>query len=153
MRLREPRRSPDGSDVQTGPPYGCAPRALMPAHAVPRVAGAHAMLGASRLAPSPGCRARPAPPKCRSRTRRRSSARPASRRTSPSRARGEAVARAEVGIAGVLPNPSVSAGTSTQTAKLSLGVSVPLVVLGQRGAAIEAGRAELATTRVETEVA
>jgi outer membrane protein TolC len=65
----------------------------------------------------------------------------------------EAVAEAEVGIAGVLPNPSVAAGTSTQAAKLSLGVSVPLVVLGQRGAAMEAGRAELATTRVETELA
>jgi outer membrane protein, heavy metal efflux system len=65
---------------------------------------------------------------------------------------GEAVAGTGIAIAGVLPNPSVSAGTTTQTAKLSLGLSVPLVVLGQRGAAIEAGSAELATTRVETEM-
>src|SRR5580704_8782571 len=62
---------------------------------------------------------------------------------------GETVARAGVGIAGVLPNPSVTAGTSTQTARLSVGVSVPLLLLGQRGAAVDAGRAELATVRVE----
>jgi outer membrane protein TolC len=65
----------------------------------------------------------------------------------------EAVARAEVGIAGVLPNPSASLGTNTQTARLTAGVSVPLVILGQRGAAVDASRAELATTRVETEIA
>ncbi len=65
----------------------------------------------------------------------------------------EAIARAQVGIDGVLPNPSVIAGTSTQTARLSVGLSVPLLILGQRGAAVDAGRAELATTRVETEIA
>jgi cobalt-zinc-cadmium efflux system outer membrane protein len=66
---------------------------------------------------------------------------------------GEAVARAAVGVAGLLPNPSVTAGTSTQTARLSVGVSLPLLFLGQRGAAIDASRAELATTQVETEMA
>ncbi len=66
---------------------------------------------------------------------------------------GEAVARAGIGIARTLPNPSVTAGSSTQTARLSVGVSVPLLVLGQRGAAIDAGRAELETARVETEMA
>ena len=65
----------------------------------------------------------------------------------------EAVTGTESAIAGLLPNPSVSAGTSSQTAKLSVGVSVPLLVLGQRGAAIEAGKSELAVTRVETELA
>jgi outer membrane protein, heavy metal efflux system len=65
----------------------------------------------------------------------------------------ESVALAEAGIAGLLPNPSVSAGSSTQTAKLSLGLSLPLLILGQRGAAVEAGQAEVATTRVETEMA
>ena len=65
----------------------------------------------------------------------------------------ETVAVAETGIAGLLPNPSVSAGTSTQTARLSLGLSVPLLILGQRAAAINAGRAEIATSRVETEMA
>src|SRR4051812_35501106 len=63
----------------------------------------------------------------------------------------EAIAQAEVGIAGGPPTPPVTAGTSTQAAKLSAGVTVPLVILGQRGAAMDASRAELATTRVETE--
>ena len=65
----------------------------------------------------------------------------------------ESVAVAETGIAGLLPNPSVSAGTSSQTAKMSLTLSLPLLVLGQRGAAVAASRADLATTRVETEMA
>jgi cobalt-zinc-cadmium efflux system outer membrane protein len=63
----------------------------------------------------------------------------------------EQVARAEVGIAGVRPNPSVNVGSSTQAAKLSLGVTVPLVILGQRGAAIDAAHADFLTTRVDTE--
>jgi len=65
----------------------------------------------------------------------------------------EAVALAETGIAGLLPNPSLSTGTSTQTAKLSVGVSVPLLLLGQRGAAVGAGQAEVATTRLDTQMA
>jgi outer membrane protein TolC len=65
----------------------------------------------------------------------------------------ESVAVAETGIAGLLPNPSVSGGTSSQTAKMSLTLSLPLLVLGQRGAAVAASRADLATTRVETEMA
>ncbi len=64
----------------------------------------------------------------------------------------EGVARAEVSVAGVLPNPSVNAGSSTEAAKLSLGVSVPLVVLGQRAAAMDAGRADLTAVRIATEV-
>lgn len=63
------------------------------------------------------------------------------------------VAHAEVGIAGVYPNPSVSVGTSTQTAKLSGTLSIPLVVLGQRGASIDAARADEATVRLDTQVA
>ncbi len=65
----------------------------------------------------------------------------------------EAVAGAEVGIAGEYPNPSLVVGTATETARLSAGVSVPLVVFGQRGASEAASRADLATVRVETEVA
>jgi cobalt-zinc-cadmium efflux system outer membrane protein len=65
----------------------------------------------------------------------------------------EAVAQADTRIAGLLPNPTLSAGTTTQTARLSVGVAVPLLILGQRGAAVEAARAELATTRVETDIA
>src|SRR5579859_4005018 len=68
-------------------------------------------------------------------------------------ARGrEAVAAQEVRVAGVYPNPSVNAGTSTQTAKLSAGASIPLVIFGQRGAAMDASQAEAVTTHVETEM-
>lgn len=67
-------------------------------------------------------------------------------------ARGrEGVARADIGVAGVYPNPSVIAGTSTQAAKFSIGASIPLVILGQRGASIRASRADLATVQVDTQ--
>jgi outer membrane protein TolC len=65
----------------------------------------------------------------------------------------ENVAQAEIGVAGTYPNPSVLAGTSTQAAKLSVGVSTPLVVLGQIGAAQRASRADLATVQVDTSAA
>lgn len=65
-------------------------------------------------------------------------------------ARGrEAVARAEVGVAGVHPNPSVIGGTSTQAARVSIGASIPLVILGQRGAAIRASQADLETVKID----
>lgn len=65
-------------------------------------------------------------------------------------ARGrEEVARAEVGVAGVHPNPTLVGGTSTQAAKLSIGASIPLVVLGQRGAAIRASLADLETVKID----
>jgi outer membrane protein TolC len=64
----------------------------------------------------------------------------------------ESIARAEIAVAGTYPNPTVSAGTSTQAAKVSVGASIPLVVLGQRGAAIDASRADLATVQMDTEV-
>ena len=65
----------------------------------------------------------------------------------------EAVARTSVGIAGVLPNPTVFGGTSTLGPRVSATLSVPLIILGQRGAAIDASRAEVATVRVEGEIA
>src|SRR5450631_1804703 len=56
------------------------------------------------------------------------------------RAPNVAVARATQGVAeadsrtgGLYPNPTLSAGTSTQAARLSLGASLPLLILGQRG--------------------
>src|SRR5258708_15840300 len=68
-------------------------------------------------------------------------------------ARGrEVVAEADARAGGIYPNPAVSAGTSTQTAKLSVGATVPLVILGQIGAATRAGRAELATVEADTRV-
>lgn len=63
------------------------------------------------------------------------------------------VAHAEVGVAGVYPNPSASVGTSTQAAKLSGTLSIPLVILGQRGAAVDAAKADEATVKLETQVA
>jgi cobalt-zinc-cadmium efflux system outer membrane protein len=66
-------------------------------------------------------------------------------------ARGrEAVANAEIGIAGTYPNPTVLGATSTQAAKFSGDVLVPLIVLGQRGAAERASRADYETVRVDT---
>ena len=64
----------------------------------------------------------------------------------------ESVAHAEVGIAGVYPNPSLIGATSTQYAVVSGGVSIPLVVLGQRGAAIQAAEAEEVTVANDTRV-
>ena len=63
----------------------------------------------------------------------------------------ERVAATEVNVARIYPNPAVSVGTSTQTARLSAGVSIPLIIFGQRGAAADASRAELATVQVETQ--
>ena len=75
------------------------------------------------------------------------------------RAPNVAVARATQGVAeadsrtgGLYPNPTLSAGTSTQTARLSLGASLPLLILGQRGAALDAGRAEYAVAKLDTQV-
>jgi len=64
----------------------------------------------------------------------------------------ESIATADVGAAGLHPNPSAFVGTSTQTARLSAGVSVPLYLLGQRGASMDASRAELQTVRVESAI-
>ncbi len=75
------------------------------------------------------------------------------------RAPSVAVARATQGVAeadsrtvGLYPNPTLSAGTSTQAARLSLGASMPLLILGQRGAALDAGRAEYAVAKLDTQV-
>jgi outer membrane protein TolC len=64
----------------------------------------------------------------------------------------ESVAEADSRTGGIYPNPTFSAGTSTQTARLSVGASVPLVILGQRGAALDAGRAEYAAAKFDTQI-
>lgn len=64
----------------------------------------------------------------------------------------QGIAYAEVGVAGVLPNPVIIAGTSTQAAKLSFGAALALPILGQRGATIAASRADFETVRVEGEI-
>ncbi len=65
----------------------------------------------------------------------------------------EAVATADVGVAGLHANPTVFFGTSTQGARFSATASVPLLVLGQRGAAKRAAEADAATVHVETDIA
>ena len=65
----------------------------------------------------------------------------------------ESIVSADVGIAGLLPNPTLIVGSTTQAARLSANVSLPLLVFGQRGAATNAARAELSTAKVETELA
>lgn len=65
----------------------------------------------------------------------------------------EPVWNAEIGVAGTYPNPTFIAGTSSETAKFSAAVSVPLVVFGQRGASMDASRADLVTVQTETRVA
>lgn len=62
-------------------------------------------------------------------------------------------ATAGIGVAGIWPNPTVLAGTNTQTAKISLGVAAPLPIFGQLGSGKEAARAELATVKIESEIA
>jgi cobalt-zinc-cadmium efflux system outer membrane protein len=62
----------------------------------------------------------------------------------------EGVAHAEVGVAATYPNPTGTVATSTQAARFSGTISVPLVILGQRGAAIDAARADELTTALDT---
>jgi cobalt-zinc-cadmium efflux system outer membrane protein len=61
----------------------------------------------------------------------------------------EQVAEADSRVAGIYPNPSVSVGTNSDAARLALNASVPLVILGQRGAALTAGRAEYAVAKLD----
>lgn len=64
----------------------------------------------------------------------------------------ESVAEADSRTGGLYPNPTVSAGTNTETVRLSLGASVPLLILGQRGAALAAGRAEYLAAKIDTQI-
>jgi cobalt-zinc-cadmium efflux system outer membrane protein len=64
----------------------------------------------------------------------------------------ERVAHAEIGVASTYPNPTAIVATNTQTARFSGTLSVPLVVLGQRGAAIDAAQADEVTTTLDTVV-
>ena len=64
----------------------------------------------------------------------------------------EGIARADVDVTRVLPNPVVIAGTSTQAARLGIGVAMALPILGQRGATTDASKADLDTSRIDVEV-
>lgn len=64
----------------------------------------------------------------------------------------ERVAHAEIDVAGTYPNPTAVVATNTQSARFSGTLSVPLIVLGQRGAAIDAAQADEVTTTLDTVV-
>ena len=64
--------------------------------------------------------------------------------------RRERVARAQVDAAGALGNPTVSVQSARLSARLTTGVSVPLPLFGQRGAAVAAARAEADAVTLET---
>jgi len=63
----------------------------------------------------------------------------------------EAVIASDIRVAGIVANPTLIGGTSTQAARLSVGLALPLNVLGQRGAAIRASEADFAAARVGTQ--
>ncbi len=63
----------------------------------------------------------------------------------------EDIARTDVEVTRILPNPTIIAGTNSQVARLSIGASMPLPILGQRGATIAASRADLETAHIDVE--
>jgi outer membrane protein, heavy metal efflux system len=65
----------------------------------------------------------------------------------------EAVARAEIGVAGTLANPTLGLATATRTARLTTSLAVPLPLFGQRGTAVEATRADADASHLDIEVA
>jgi cobalt-zinc-cadmium efflux system outer membrane protein len=67
--------------------------------------------------------------------------------------RQQAVARAEVEVAGALANPTVSVQTTKETSRFIAGGSLPLPLFGQRGKAVAAARADASVSEVEREVA
>jgi outer membrane protein TolC len=62
------------------------------------------------------------------------------------------VSRAEIGLAGTLANPSLTALTTRQTAQIGLSLVVPLPLFGQRGTAVAAARADLDVSLLEVEL-
>lgn len=62
----------------------------------------------------------------------------------------EDIGRADVRVAGIVPNPTLTVGTSTELARLSADLSLPVSVFGQRDAAIDAATAGLAVLRADT---
>ncbi len=64
----------------------------------------------------------------------------------------EAVARAQVEVAGALANPTLTVQSARLTARLSAGVSVPVPLFGQRATAVAASRADAESVRLDTTV-
>jgi cobalt-zinc-cadmium efflux system outer membrane protein len=65
--------------------------------------------------------------------------------------RREAIARAQVDVAGALPNPIVGLQTASQTARLTTSVGLPVQVFGQRGTAVAAAQADAEVAVLEIE--
>ena len=68
-------------------------------------------------------------------------------------ARRAGVARAEIAVAGALANPTLALTSARETARLSAGVSVPLPLFGQRGAAVRAASSDADAVTREADVA
>src|SRR5207248_5757606 len=66
--------------------------------------------------------------------------------------RGE-VARAEIEVAGARPNPTLSASTARETARLGTSLSVPLALFGQRAAVVEAAHSDADVAQLDVEAA
>lgn len=62
----------------------------------------------------------------------------------------ERASLADVRVAGVLPNPTLTVTHATRSVHLGATVSLPLRLFGQRGTAIEAARADLGAARLDT---
>jgi cobalt-zinc-cadmium efflux system outer membrane protein len=65
--------------------------------------------------------------------------------------RREAIARAQVDVAGALGNPTLSVQSARLSARLTTGVGVPLPLFGQRGTAMAAAGADAEAVLRETE--
>jgi cobalt-zinc-cadmium efflux system outer membrane protein len=62
------------------------------------------------------------------------------------------VSRAEVDVAGALPNPTLGMTTATITARLAARLSAPLPLFGQRGSAMRAARADVQAALLDVAV-
>ena len=65
--------------------------------------------------------------------------------------RREAVARAQVDVAGALANPTLTVSTARLTARLLTGISVPVPLFGQRSTAVTAAASDADAVTLDTE--
>jgi cobalt-zinc-cadmium efflux system outer membrane protein len=61
------------------------------------------------------------------------------------------VARAQIDVVGALANPTVTALTARQTARVGVGMSLPLPLFGQRSTAVEAAQSDADAARLDVE--
>ena len=65
--------------------------------------------------------------------------------------RRDDIARTQADVAGALANPTVTLLAARQTARLGVGVSVPLPVFGQRATAVDAARSDAVAASLDVE--